>query len=182
MLRKWYFLWALCTSILLLYLVSNASLFHENLTHVGGLAQYRPLYLLWVFLQSAFYLIACLSIYKKSKLLHIRNCMTMTFTCCLAIVSMSLPYTMHANDLYSQIHVIGGMSACIFTICFLLIYAQKIRKYDIVLFQKILSICSIILFAFSMSIYAFGDISSLGECILCIGLNAVFVSVLNNLK
>lgn len=161
-----------------LYLATRSSLFFENLTYIGNLSQYRPLFLVWGISQSLFYGFLYYQIIKKW---HIKNqfISTLTILAIVAnIISFILPYQNHSGDLLSQIHVYMSIGSSVLT-CFIILWLiQRMQQIDFNLFLEARNKMMIMITLVGFMAILLGDFTSIMELIFTNGISYLLITMI----
>lgn len=151
--------------ILTLFLATRSSILYTNFSYIGGLPQYRGLFLIWTLLSALYFGALLMSCYKKLKQdkTPIRFWILSTVT--LLIVSNLIPFHTEPITLFSSIHIlfsycaIGSLSGLIIYLVFLLSYIEP------TFYQRLLLIFAFLTFLCITLFIRFSSINGLIEAI-----------------
>lgn len=166
-------------ALLSLFLATRSSLFYENLTYIGNIPTYRPLFLLWGISQSLFYGFLYYQIMQKWL---IKNNLVTFFTVLailMNILSFLLPYQNHSGDLLSQIHVYMSIGSSIITCLILLWLIQKMQTYDFTIFIHARSILLRLITIIGFLAMLLGDFTSIMELVFTNGISFLLITMIS---
>lgn len=163
-----------------LYLATRSSLFYENLTYIGNLETYRPIFIVWGVSQSLFYGFLYYQIIKKWNLNYpLANGLTF-LAIIMNILSFLLPYQNHSGDLLSQAHVYMSIGSSVLTLFIILWLTQRMQILEFNIFLRIKNFLFKFVILIGFLAMLLGDFTSIMELVFTNGISYLLLCFLND--
>lgn len=178
-------LFALLTLIILPFLsfslASHSSLFYENLTYIGNKPEHRLLFQIWGVAQSLLFYFYFIYWQTLTKTIN-RNRHTIAQIITLVnISSFFIPYS-KSDPILSNLHVYTSLLPSVFTIVIVMYCLKDFQFANPIYFSKNTKLLSLFITLLFLSLFLFGDISTISELLLTNFLNFIFYHLVISYK